>query len=493
MARVKASPGNRAEGLRPTSLLATAFALGLVAALAVGPAWADAATPDADPVVTLTDPANGPGGEEPPTGPAEPTPTEVTGGEPGPTDPAPETSAPPPETTPPAPVTTAPEVPPTPTTVAPTPGTSTRPSNPAPPGPTVRPIPPTAPAPPVTSVRPPAPGSAAPPQSPLGVQVSTADVTLSEAYWNSASMAATLQVTVHNTGTTAERIQLSYTLPAGLTDAGTKGCAAVGAGAYRCGAWTAEAGVRFSTLLHLRVAGTAWKQMPLSGSVQVVAGAPGVPGEATDDQGFAVLFPPGPPAPGIALAADEVVFDISGSPSTLTLRLGNTGTVDAAGQVEVVLPAGVTVPTPPLGCVAVEETRTRCDAGLVLAGTAAEVQLPVEATPQAQREAPLSGAVVGQLDPRSGPARRVQMSFRITAAAALATPVVSAPAPTGSQGVLPAGAATGDGGLTSVQRTAVILIVVSTLLVVLALTLATTSLRRRFSGLAPKRAPRPTD
>ncbi|WP_244218807.1 hypothetical protein [Micromonospora arida] len=325
------------------------------------------------------------------------------------------------------------------------------------------------------------------------MQVTTGDVTLSEAYWNKASTAATLQVTVHNTGTTAQRVRLSYTLPAGLTDAGTKGCAAVGGGAYRCGAWSTEAGVRFSTVLRLRVAGTAWKEMPLSGSVQVIADAPGVPGEATDDQGFAVLFPPGPPVPGITLAADEVAFDISGSPSTLTLRLGNTGRVDAAGRVEVVLPAGVTVSAPPLGCVAVDPTRTRCDAGLMLAGTTAEVRLPVEATPQAQREAPLSGAVIGQLDPSSGPTRRVQMSFRITSAAALATPVVSPPAPTGSQGVLQAGGATGDGGLTSVERTAVILIAVSTLLVVLALTLATTSLRRRLGGPPPEPAPNPAD
>ncbi|MEV4118011.1 hypothetical protein [Micromonospora sp. NPDC049645] len=485
MARVKASPGNRAEGRRSTPLLATALAAGLLAALAVGPTWAGAAAPDTDPITTSADPVNEPGGEEPPTTPAEPTPTEEgPGGGPGPTEPAPETSAPPPETTPPPPVTTAPEVPPAPTTTAPAPGGTTRPPTagpPAPPGQTVPPVPPTPPAPPV---HPPAPGSAAP-QSPLGVQVTTGDVTLNAAYWNTASTAATLQVTVHNTGTTTERIRLSYTLPAGLTDAGTKGCATVGGGAYRCGAWTAGPGVRFSTLLRLRVAGTAWKQMPLSGSVQVVAEAPGTPGEATDDQGFAVLFPPGPPVPGIALAADEVAFDISGDPSTVTIRLGNTGKVDAAGAVEVVLPAGVTVPTPPPGCVAVDPTRTRCDAGPVAAGATAEVRLPVEATPQAQREAPLSGAVIGQLDPRSGPTRRVQMSFRITAAAALATPVVSPPAPTGSQGVLPAGAATGDGGLTSVERTAIILIAVSTLLVVLALTLATTSLRRRFAGPAP--------
>ncbi|MEU5669141.1 hypothetical protein ACGF3C_01160 [Micromonospora sp. NPDC047762] len=492
MSRVKASPGNRAEGRRSTPLLATALALGLLTALAVGPAWASAAAPDAEPVATSAEPVNEPGGEEPPTTPAEePTPTEDPGGEPEPTGPAPETSAPPPETTPPAPVTTAPEVPPAPTTSAPAPGATTRPPSPAPPvPPTAPPAPPTPPGP---TVRPPAPGSAPPPQSPLGVQVTTGDVTLTEAYWNTPSTAATLQVTVHNTGTTTEQIRLSYTLPVGLTDAGTKGCAAAGGGTYRCGAWTAGADVRFSTVLRLRVAGTAWKQMPLSGSVQVIADAPGAEGEATDDQGFAVLFPAGPPVPGIALAADEVAFDISGGPSTLTLRLGNTGAVDAAGRVDVVLPAGVTVPTPPLGCVAIDPTRTRCDAGLVPAGTTAEVQLPVEATPQAQREAPLSGAVIGQLDPRSGPTRRVQMSFRITAAAALATPVVSPPAPTGSQGVLPAGATTGDGGLTSVQRTAVILIAVSTLLVVLALTLATTSLRRRLGGPPPEPAPNPAD
>ncbi|MBM0279445.1 hypothetical protein [Micromonospora tarensis] len=105
----------------------------------------------------------------------------------------------------------------------------------------------------------------------------------------------------------------------------------------------------------------------------------------------------------------------------------------------------------------------------------------------------MSGAVIGQLDPRSGPTRRMQMSFRITAAAALATPVVSPPAPTGSQGVLPPGSTRASGGITSVQRTAVILIGVSTLLVVLALTLATTSLRRRLAGPAPEPTPHPAD
>ncbi|MET7822254.1 hypothetical protein [Micromonospora zamorensis] len=476
MARVKALPGLRAEVRRTAPSLAAALALGLLTALAVGPTGANAAMPEPEPVVMVTDPVS----EPETTASQDPTPTEEPT-DPVPTDPAPETTAPAPETTPPPPVTTAPEVPPAPTTTAPAPG-----------GPPTA-VPPIAPPPPVPPVRPPPPGSAAPPPSPLGVQVTTQDVTLTEAYWNAASTATTLQVTVNNTGTTAQRIRLSYTLPAGLTDVGTKGCTAAGDGTYRCGAWTAEAGVRFSALLRLRVDGSAWKQMPLAGSVQVVADAPGVPGEAKDDQGFAVLFPPGPPAAGIALAADEVAFDISGTASTLALRLGNTGAVDATGRVEVVLPPGVTVPTPPPGCVTVDPTRTRCDAGLVAAGKTAELRLPVEATPEAQRGAPLSGALIGQLDPRSGATRQLQMSFRITAAAALATPVVSPPAPTGSQGVLPGGAANGDGGMTSVQRTAIILIVVSTLLVVLALTLATVSLRRRLNGPAPGPAPNPVE
>ncbi|WP_422738148.1 hypothetical protein ACN263_02125 [Micromonospora sp. WMMD729] len=479
MARVKVSPDRWAAGRHPTRLLATALALGLLATLAVAPALAGATAPRTHPVAAVTESAPEPD-PDPETTPAqEPTPTVEPGGDPAPTDPPPPTTAPPPETTPPAPPPTT--VPPPPASTAPAPGGSSRPPTLGPPAPGIPPV------------NPPAPGGTqAPPPSPLGVQVTTEDVTLSEAYWNAPSTTTTLRVTVTNTGTATQRVRLSYTLPAGLTDAGTNGCVAEGVGAYRCGAWTTEAGTRFSSLIRLRVAGAAWERMPLSGTVRVLADVPGMPGEVADDQGFAVLFPPGPPVPGISLAADEVAFDISGAQSTLAVRLGNTGTVDAAGLVEVVLPAGVSVPAPPMGCVVLDASRTRCDAGPLSAGETRELRLPVEATPQAQREAPLSGAVVGQLDPRNGATRRLQMSFRITAAAALATPVVSPPAPTGSQGVLPAGATTDD-GMTSVQRTAVVLIAISALLVILALTLATTSLRRRFGGSTAEPTAPPAD
>ena len=294
MARVKASPGNRAEGRRSTPLLATALALGLLTALAVGPAWASAAAPDADPVATSAEPVNEPGGEEPPTTPAEePTPTEDPGGEPEPTEPAPETTAPPPETTPPAPVTTAPEVPPAPTTA--------RPRRAAPPDRPAR-LPRCHRRRPRPRRRrrlrrssPPAPGSAPPPQSPLGVQVTTGDVTLTEAYWNTPSTAATLQVTVHNTGTTraADPTLVHAARRAdrrrheGLRRRRWRRRTAAGPGPPKRASGSAPCCACGS----LARRGSRCRSAAPSRSSRTRRD---VPGEATDDQGFAVLFPAGP-------------------------------------------------------------------------------------------------------------------------------------------------------------------------------------------------------
>ncbi|WP_433389601.1 hypothetical protein [Micromonospora sp. KLBMP9576] len=460
MARVDVRPDGRARDRRAVPLLAICLAVGLtVVAVPVRATAAPAATR-----VAATEPAAEPGGDTPTAEPTDagPVPTE-----------APPTTAPPPQTTPPAAPTE-----PAATTAAPpeTAPTTAAPTTAAPP-----------------PVRPPAPAPD-PPASPAGVRVTTDDITLTPAYWNAPSTVSTLRVTITNTGTTPARIRLAYTLPAGLTDAGTRGCAAAGGdGEHRCGEWASAPGARFSALLRVRVAGDAWRRMPLGGSVRVTANAPGANAPVGDDEGFAVLFPPGPPVPGIRVDAGEVSFDIGGVASGLDVSLDNTGRVDADGRIEVILPAGVTVPAPPAGCVPVTPDRTRCELGTVAAGRGARLRLPVSATPEAQRRAPLAGAVLGQLDPPSGRTRQVQMSFRITAAAALATPVAAPPAPTGSQGVLAADAPAGgaDGGDGSVRRTAVLLIVISTLLVVFALALAIASLRRRLAapGGGPTTAP----
>ncbi|MEU8022687.1 hypothetical protein AB0B88_10740 [Micromonospora haikouensis] len=466
LTRVDVRPVRRATDRRLVTLLAASLTVGLLAAVAALPGWATAAPPPARAAAAPADPPAGPAGDPgDETPPVEPTPAEPT-----PTE-APPTLPPPPETTAPAPTTTGP-APSTPAGPADPPTTTAPATTAGPSAPTTTP-----------PVRTSAPGPGAPAPGRLGVRVSTDDVVLTDAYWNAAGTTTTLRITVTNTGDATEQIRLSYTLPAGLTDAGTAGCAPAGGGGHRCGAWTTAAGARFSTLISVRVDGDAWRRMPLSGAVRVSATAPGVvAGSVDDNEGFAVLFPPGPPVPGIALRADGVAFDISGSASELAVRLGNTGTVDADGRIEVVLPDGVTIPAPPAGCAALSATRTRCDVGAVRAGGAATLRLTVSATAEAQRDAPLAGAVVGRLDPRSGQARQLQMSFRITAAAAMATPIAT-PAPAGSQGVL-AAAGAGDrpgGGLSTAQRGAVALIVISVLLVVLALALATVSLRRRLT------------
>ncbi|RKR88751.1 hypothetical protein BDK92_3081 [Micromonospora pisi] len=406
-------------------------------------------------------------------------------------DPDPEPSTPPstePPTNTPVP-STPPESP------TPSPGQSTQPSDEPSqsPSPPADPPPTTAPGqsspPPTTIPRPPEPG-----QPRLGVLVSTGDISLTSAYWGARSTTTELQVTIRNTGETTQLVRLRYSLPSGLTDAGTPGCAPVTGGTYRCGAWQTAAGAQFSTRIRVLVDANAWLRMPLAGSVQVTAVDPARPdaGSVNDDEGFAVLFPPGPPAAGVTLAADEIAFGTTGQPSTLVVRLGNTGVTEAGGTVEVILPDGVTVPALPHGCRATAPTpddpapanpdqtgtsRLGCELGRIAAGQTATARFSVAATPAAQRMAPLSGAVIGTIIPSQGRTGRMQMSFRITAAVAGVPSEGVGAMPTGSQGLLPMvrPVSQPDNG---VQRTAIGLIVVSGLLVVLALTLAAVTLRR---------------
>ncbi|WP_165945710.1 hypothetical protein [Micromonospora sp. KC606] len=459
MPRVDVRPALRGLARRTSSLVAASLAAGLAVGLAAAPNLAVAAPTAARPTVVAPDAAL-PGrkpAKDTSTPPVKPTATRPVPTSAPPTlPPDPTTPAPDPTTT--APTTTSPGRP-TPTSTAPTPSR----------GGTARSAPPAA-------HRPGAPAG-------LGVRITTRDISLDPAYWNAESTVTELRATVENTGTVTQQVRLDYTLPAGMSDAGTPGCEAAGGGSWRCGEWTTTPGDPFTSVIKIRVDGDAWRRMPLNGVVRVTATAAGTTGVAEDNEGFAVLFPPGPPVPGILLEADEVAFDISGGETELAVRLGNTGQVDAAGRVEVVLPAGVSVPSPPAGCTAASLSRTRCDVGLLPAGRTATLRLPVVATADAQREAPLAGALIGVLDPRSGRTREIRTSFKITAAAALATPVAT-PTPTGSQGVLAAaGGGTTGGG--SVQRVAVALIAISVLLVVVALAWATTSLRRRMDEPAP--------
>jgi hypothetical protein len=447
--------GRRAPAIL-RALVAGLIAAGVMTLVVTVPSIGAGASDPAAAVPAAFEPSGDPGGD-----PGEP--------DPPPTDPVPTD---PPSEEPTDPPTDPPSDPPSPEpTVAPTP-----------PKPSQRPRPTGVPHP--TFTQPEQPGPVLPGRKPrLAALVLTDDIALRPSYWSYRSTRADLRVLVANTGTIVERVTMRYTLPVGLTDAGTPGCRLAAGRTYVCGSWTVGPGLRFATSVRVRVAGDAWRRMPLGGSVDVTASAPGRPdlGTVSDNQGFAVLFPPGPPVAGIRLDASEVAFVSATEPADLAVRLTNTGNASSIGAVEVVLPEGVTVGTHPAGC-ATAGDRTRCELGRVAAGATVTATLPLLATVEAQRLAPLSGAVSGMLTAR-GRTKQMQMSFRITAAAATATPPANpdgAAGPTASQGVI--GGFTpvsgSDGGLTTVQKTALALVVVSILLVILAIALATTSLRK---------------
>ena len=338
-----------------------------------------------------------------------------------------------------------------------------------------------------STIRPPGqPGPAVPGQPRLGVYVTTSDIHLGTAYWHARSTTTELRVDVANTGQTAARFALLYTLPAGVSDAGTEGCVSAGGQSYRCSAWTAPAGAGWSMRIKVRVDGDAWERMPLMGSVQVTASAPGL-GEVHDNQGFAVLFPPGPPTAGISLVATEVNFPSADQAATLEVTLRNTGAATATGQIEVLLPGGVSLERPVEDCAPVA-ARTRCLLGRIGPGRTRQVVLPLIATIEAQRAAPLSGAVFGTLTAH-GSLKRVQMSFLITAveSAGTAAPAPPEATPSGPVGAFAPVSGT-ERGMSGVEKTALALVVVSILLVVLALALAMTSLRRKIEDDRSTRA-----
>jgi hypothetical protein len=372
------------------------------------------------------------------------------------------------------------EASPSPTPSNPPPTLEPEPTTPPPPEPTRTKSPTTRPETSPTSRPPGQPGPQLPGRPRLGVYVTTSDIRLGPSYWDSGSTDTELRVDVANTGQAGGRFSLLYSLPDGVTDAGTAGCAPAGGRSYVCTAWTAAAGDRWSAKIRLRVAGDAWKRMPLMGSVQVTASANGL-GEVRDNEGFAVLFPPGPPTAGISLRATEVNFPAADQPATLEVQLRNTGAAAATGEIEIVLPGGVTLGGAVDGC-APAAGRTRCALGRIGSGQSRLVSLPLTATIEAQRAAPLSGAVFGELTAHGSP-KRMQMSFLITAVESTGTAAPVGPPAVGSAGPLGgafAPVAAAEDGLSGVEKTALALIIVSILLVVLALALATTSLRRRL-------------
>jgi hypothetical protein len=170
------------------------------------------------------------------------------------------------------------------------------------------------------------------------------------------------------------------------------------------------------------VAADAWRE-PATGLVRTTGEAVDSGSTDTDEDTFAVVFPPGPPTPGIDLA----VNDLSLPPqppgrmgtTNLEVRLQNSGAVPAAGQVELLTPAGVTVATVPGGCVArkrISASREWCDVGPVGAGAELVLNFGLSIRPEVWAELPVAGSVQGSLTPSGQDAVMVQAAYLIIVA-----------------------------------------------------------------------------
>jgi hypothetical protein len=305
------------------------------------------------------------------------------------------------------------------------PGTQSDPSNQPSPGesPTGEPSPTAGepsppPGGPSPTAGPPTPASPAP-HGEVGVSVSAGNAVLTDEYWKGKTTTS-LQLTATDTGTVAETVavQLSYPLPAGIQAATCPSACTL----------DLRPGETRSLRISLRVAPDAWKLAPLGGSLLFTATAPG----ATTKSGttaWGVVFPPGPPTPGLKLQVFDVQLGHQATvPATLKAQLTNTGKVTAGGTVTVMAPAGVSFGALPAGCHK-RGTVAECTVTTVDAGRSWAVQVPLAVPDRLRAEAPLVGLVRAVLRPSGQSALQTQASYQIFAPAGQTGVTVGTSAP----------------------------------------------------------------
>jgi hypothetical protein len=328
--------------------------------------------------------------------------------------------------------------------------------------------------PPTTPAAPPAPPAppAAPPTQPAGmlaVTVTAGNAVLGPDYWTGNSAGAFV-VTVKNSGTVPARTRLHYTVPAGATDAAT--------GACQHGTCVVDAlrpGASRSLTVAITVDSDAWRNAPLAGRVDFSATAPGA-AAATGTVNWGVIFPPGPPAAGITLQVADVNLDTDIiMPGQLVIGLTNTGVRPAAGVIDLVLPAGVTVTQLPAECQQQEQidpTTSECGLGTVAPGVQQAIVIPLNVTDDARADSPLAGLVRATLTPSGQNSQSTQASYQIIA------PQIQSGI-SASRTVSPVQSPTSSGAAGSGASTATPLIILGSLLLLGLIALGLLVIRRR--------------
>ncbi|HKS99437.1 MAG TPA: hypothetical protein VJT31_07890, partial [Rugosimonospora sp.] len=238
------------------------------------------------------------------------------------------------------------------------------------------------------------------------VTVNAGNAVLTTGYWAGRNTAA-VRVTATNVGSVPAQVTFRYALPPGVPYASCPG---------GCALQLAPRQVR-SLDITLRVAPDAWQQAPLSGGLTFVALAPGAAPQ-TGQVTWGIVFPPGPPTPGLKLVTSDVHLPRQAStPGTLTVQLTDTGQVPGSAAITVIAPTGASLGTLPAGC-RVQKARPAtavCTNPEVAAGTAWTVQLPLSVPAKARADAPLVGLVRAQLQPAGQQVLQTQASYQVFA------------------------------------------------------------------------------
>lgn len=292
---------------------------------------------------------------------------------------------------------------------SPTPGVSPTAGHSATPTTTARPTPPNTPT--DATAAPASPTSAGLPRV-LAVNVAADNAVLGPEYWTG-NGAGSFAITVRNTGNVAARVTLHYAVPPGVTDAGTGACVH-----GTCQLDPLAPGTSRSLNVPIAVSPDAWRRAPLAGRVDFSASSPGT-ADAGGTVTWGVVFPPGPPAAGIALQVADVTLDNDVTvPGQLVIRLTNTGARPATGVVDLVVPAGVTVARLPADCQTqrqVDPATTECGLDTIPAGAQRAVAVPLMVGDRARADAPVAGLVRAALTPSGQGTRTTQASYQIVA------------------------------------------------------------------------------
>ncbi len=247
------------------------------------------------------------------------------------------------------------------------------------------------------------PGNPGGPQ--IGISVSAGNAVLTDRYWSGVTTTS-LKLTAMNVGSATTSVVFTISMPAGVHGSCPQGCQV-----------SLAPGETKSIKATLQVAPDAWKSAPLTGGLTFTATAPGA-ASRTGQATWGVVFPPGPPTPGLQLHVSNVQLEPQpASVSSLRVQVINTGKVPAPGALTVVAPNGVSLGTLPAGCVRSKSTTAVCNAGTVDVGKPWEVRVPLVVPDRVRADAPLVGLVRALLSPSGQTPLQTQASYQIFAAA----------------------------------------------------------------------------